>query len=125
MWVGVGHDSVRGGGEAGHFDASSGNVYFQILAQFGLLGSAFYLLFIVSFLLMSYRIYAEIPESHYWHRVLISGGVGAQIAFHACGLYWSTMTEAITLNLFILILSAVSYVSEHYSRGLVTDDVSL
>jgi uncharacterized membrane protein YfcA len=56
---------------------------------------------------------------------LIAGGVGAQIAFHACGLYWSTMAEAITVNLFILILSAVSYVSEHYSRGLVTDDVSL
>jgi hypothetical protein len=121
MWVGVGHDAVR----ADHYDSSSGNVYFQILAQSGLLGGAFYLLFIVSFLLMSYRMYAEIPESHFWHRVLISGGVGSQIAFHACGLYWSTMTEAITLNLFILILSAVSYVSEHYSRGLVTDDVSL
>jgi hypothetical protein len=122
MWVGVGHDAIR---SAAPYDAASGNVYFQILAQSGLLGGAFYLLFIVSFLLMSYRIYSEIPESHYWHRVLISGGVGAQIAFHTCGLYWSTMTEAITLNLFVLILSAVSYVSEHYSRGLVTDDVSL
>jgi len=120
-WIGVGHDAVR----AADYDSSTGNVYFQILAQTGVLGAAFYLLFIVAFLLMSYRIYAEIPESHYWHRVLISGGVGAQIAFHACGLYWSTMTEAITVNLFILILSAVSYVSEHYSRGLVTDDVSL
>lgn len=120
-WVGVGHDAVR----ASDYDSSSGNVYFQLLAESGLLGIAFYLLFIVSFLLMSYRIYSEIPESHYWHRVLISGGVGAQIAFHACGLYWSTMAEGITVNLFILIVSAVSYVSEHYSRGLVTDDVSL
>jgi hypothetical protein len=120
-WVGVGHDAVRAAG----YDASTGNVYFQLLAQTGILGAAFYLLFIVGFLLMSYRIYSEIPESHYWHRVLISGGVGAQIAFHACGLYWSTMTDAIVVNLFVLILSAVSYVSEHYSRGLVTDDVSL
>ena len=120
-WIGVGHDAVR----TGNYDSTSGNVYFQILAETGVLGAAFYLLFIVGFLLMSYRIYAEIPESHYWHRVLISGGLGAQLAFHACGLYWSTMGEAITVNLFILILSAVSYVSEHYSRGLVTDDVSL
>ena len=120
-WTGVGHDAVR----AANFDVSSGNVYFQILAQSGVLGAAFYLLFILAFLLMSYRIYAEIPESHYWHRVLISGGVGAQIAFYACGLYWSTMAEALVVNLFILILSAVSYVAEHYSRGLVTDDVSL
>lgn len=120
-WVGVGHDSVR----TANYDPSTGNVYFQILAQSGVLGAAFYLFFVIAFMLMSYRIYAEIPESHFWHRVLISGGIGAQIAFHVCGLYWSTMTEAITVNLFILILSAVSYVSEHYSRGLVTDDVSL
>lgn len=121
MWVGVGHGAVR----AVDGQSQPGNVYFQLLAQTGLLGSAFYLFFVLAFLLMSYRIYAEIPESHYWHRVLISGGVGAQIAFHAAGLYWSTMAEAIIVNLFILVLSAVSYVSEHYSRGLVTDDVSL
>ncbi len=120
-WTGVGHDAVR----AVDYDSSTGNVYFQLLAQTGVLGAAFYLLFVLGFLLMSYRIYSEIPESHYWHRVLISGGVGAQIAFHAVGLYWSTMAEAVVVNLFILTLSAVSYVSEHYSRGLVSDDVSL
>lgn len=120
-WIGVGHAAVR----SAQYDSTTGNVYFQLLAQSGVFGVAFYLLFILSFLLMTYRIYAEIPESHYWHRVLISGGLGAQVAFHAAGLYWSTMTEAITLNLFILLISALSYVSEHYSRGLVTDDVSL
>jgi hypothetical protein len=120
-WVGVGHAAVR----SAQYDSSTGNVYFQLLAQSGVFGVAFYLLFILTFLLTTYRIYAEIPESHYWHRVLISGGLGAQVAFHAAGLYWSTMTEAITLNLFILLISALSYVSEHYSRGLVTDDVSL
>ena len=120
-WIGAGHDAVR----AADYDPSTGNIYFQILAQTGVLGMIFYLLFILAFLLMSYRIYSEIPQSHYWHRVLIAGGVGAQIAFHASGLYWSTLSEAIVVNLFILVVSAVSYVSEHYSRGLVTDDVSL
>lgn len=121
IWTGVGHDAVR----AVEYDPSTGNVYFQLLAQTGVLGAAFYLFFVLGFLMMSYRIYAEIPESHYWHRVLIAGGVGAQLAFHTAGLYWSTMAEAIVVNLFILVLSAVSYVSEHYSRGLVSDDVSL
>lgn len=120
-WIGVGHAAVR----SAQYDSSTGNVYFSLLAQSGVFGVAFYLLFVLSFLLMTYRIYAEIPESHYWHRVLISGGLGAQVAFHAAGLYWSTLAEAITLNLFILLISALSYVSEHYSRGLVTDDVSL
>lgn len=120
-WVGVGHAATR----SDQYDSSTGNVYFSLLAQTGVFGVAFYLLFVLSFLLMTYRIYAEIPESHYWHRVLISGGLGAQVAFHAAGLYWSTLGEAITLNLFIVLISALSYVSEHYSRGLVTDDVSL
>jgi hypothetical protein len=48
-WVGVGHDAVRAVG----YDSSTGNVYFQLLAQTGILGAAFYLFFIVAFLLIS------------------------------------------------------------------------
>ncbi|MES2963820.1 MAG: O-antigen ligase family protein [Bdellovibrionota bacterium] len=118
---GAGHEST----EAGTYDAGTGNVYFHILAETGVLGAALYLLFILSFLLGTYRIYQEIPSTHTWHRVMIAGGLGSQIAFHAAGLYWVTFAEALTMNLFILILSAMSYISEHYSRGLVSDDVSL
>ena len=119
--IGVGHEAT----EAGAYDTGTGNVYFHILAQTGVLGAALYLLFILSFLLGTYRIFQEIPSTHTWHRVMIAGGLGSQIAFHAAGLYWVTFAEALTMNLFIVILSAMSYISEHYSRGLVSDDVSL
>ena len=120
-WIGVGHEASS----APNYDPSTGNVYFHLLAQFGVLGGSFYLLFILSFLLMAYRIFAEIPSTHYWHRVLISGGLGSQIAFHASGLYWVTLQESHALILFLVVISAVSYVSEHYSRGLVSDDTAL
>lgn len=118
---GAGHAAT----EAGTYDAGTGNVYFHILAQTGVLGAALYLFFVLSFLLGTYRIYQEIPSTHTWHRVMIAGGLGSQIAFHTAGLYWVTFAEALSMNLFILVLSAMSYISEHYSRGLVSDDVSL
>lgn len=120
-WIGVGRRATT----TDNYDPGTGNVYFQILAQSGVLGIAFYLLFILGFMLSTYSIFKEIPRTHYWHRVLISGGLAGQIAFHSCGLYWSTHSDAFALNFFILIISAVSYVSEHYSRGFVPDDSSL
>jgi O-antigen ligase len=119
--IGVGHEAT----EAATYDAGTGNIYFHILAQTGVLGALLYLLFVLSFLLGTYRIFQEIPSTHMWHRVMIAGGLGSQIAFHAAGLYWVTLSEALTMNLFVFILSAMSYISEHYSRGLVSDDVSL
>lgn len=119
--IGAGHEAT----EASGYDVGTGNVYFHILAQTGVIGAALYLLFVLSFLLGTYRIFQEIPSTHTWHRVMIAGGLGSQVAYHAAGLYWVTFNEALTMNLFILILSAMSYISEHYSRGLVSDDVSL
>ena len=120
-WTGVGRKATA----AADYDPGTGNVYFQILAQFGVLGLAFYFLFILSFLLSTYTIFKEIPSTHYWHRVLISGGLAGQIAFHLSGLYWSTHTEAFAINFFVFLISSIAYISEHYSRGLVPDDSSL
>lgn len=120
-WIGVGRRAVSAVG----YDPGTGNVYFQVLAQSGVIGLSFYLLFILSFLLATYRIFHEIPRTHHWHRVLIAGGLAAQVAFHIAGLYWSTTAEAIAMNLFVLLLASISYLSEHYSRGLVPDDDSL
>jgi hypothetical protein len=121
LWVGVGRKAM----DAANYDPGTGNVYFQVLAQSGLLGAGFYLLFILGSLLATYRIFQEIPRTHYWHRVLISGALASQIAFHVAGLYWSTLAEGLALNLFVLVISAASYLSEHYGRGLVSDDQSL
>lgn len=120
-WIGVGNEAHN----ATSYDPGTGNVYFQVLAQSGVLGASFYLLFILAFLLSTYRVFQEIPATHYWHRVLVSGALGSQIAFHTAGLYWSTLTESLALNFFILVLSAVAYVTEHYGRGLVPDDFAL
>jgi hypothetical protein len=121
LWIGSGRKAL----EAANYDPGTGNVYFQVLAQSGVLGGAFYLLFILAFLLLTYRLFQEIPRSHYWHRVMLGGALASQIAFHVAGLYWSTLTEAATINLFVLVVASVSYLNQHYGRGLVPDDHSL
>jgi hypothetical protein len=121
IWIGSGRKAL----EAANYDPGTGNAYFQVLAQSGVLGAAFYLLFILAFLLLTYRVFQEIPRSHYWHRVMIGGALASQIAFHVAGLYWSTLSEAATMNLFVLVIASVSYLNQHYGRGLVPDDHSL
>lgn len=120
-WFGVGKQAM----DTGNYDPGTGNVYFLILAQSGVFGLTFYLLFILGFMLSTYRIFYEIPRTHYWHRVLTAGGLGGQLAFHMAGLYSSTLAETHTTTLFIVIVAAIGYMSEHYSRGLVPDDQSL
>jgi hypothetical protein len=117
-WIGAGRKALA----AADYDPGTGNVYFQVLAQSGVLGAGFYLFIVLGFLLSTYRIFSEIPKTHYWHRVLIVGSISSQIAFHVAGLYWSTLSEALAINLFVLVVSATSYLSEHYGRGLVPDD---
>ncbi len=121
MWLGAGGKAQ----ERANLDPGNGNVYFDILAQSGILGLGFYLLFILGFLLSSYRGLKEIPSSHYWHRVLLIGSLASQVAFHMSGLYWSTFSEPTATNLFVLIVASTSYLIEHYERGLVSDDESL
>jgi O-antigen ligase len=111
--------------EAANYDPGTGNVYFQILAQSGLIGGLLYLLFILGFLLSTYRIFREVPPTHHWHRVFISGALASQVAFHIAGLYWSTVTEAHAMYLFVFLIGSVNYLSEHYGRGLVPDDFAL
>ena len=120
-WIGAGRKALA----AADYDPGTGNVYFQVLAQSGILGAGFYLFIVLGFLLSTYRIFSEIPKTHYWHRVLIVGSLSSQISFHVAGLYWSTLSEALAINLFVLVLSATSYLSEHYTRGLVPDDHAL
>lgn len=101
------------------------NVYFLILARSGLLGLGFYLIFILHHLLNTLRLFHEIPESHHKHRVLVAGCFASQCAFHVAGLFWGTMTEAFSMNLFVLVSSMTLYMNEHYAHGLVPDDNAL
>ncbi len=101
------------------------NVYFLILARGGLAGLVLYLAFILHHLLNTLRLFHEIPASHHRHRVLAAGCFASQCAFHVAGLYWGTMTEAFSMNLFILVSSMTLYMTEHYAHGLVPDDNAL
>lgn len=101
------------------------NVYFLILARSGVVGLALYLVFVLHHLLNTLRLFHEIPESHHRHRVLAAGCFASQCAFHVAGLYWGTMTEAFSMNLFILVSSMTLYMTEHYAHGLVPDDNAL
>lgn len=101
------------------------NIYFLILARSGVLGLVLYLAFVLHHLLNTLRLFHEIPESHHRHRVLAAGCFASQCAFHVAGLFWSTMTEAFSMNLFILVGSMSLYMAEHYAHGLVPDDNAL
>lgn len=101
------------------------NVYFIILAHSGVIGLSLYLIFILHHLLNTLRLFQEIPASHHKHRILAAGCFGSQCAFHVAGLHWGTMSEAFSMNLFILVSSITIYLNEHYAHGLVPDDNSL
>src|SRR5206468_1777859 len=62
------------------FGGHAHNNYIQMLSTTGLLGFFFYMLFILSFLLMTHRLWGDIPETHFWHRVVALGALGAQIS---------------------------------------------
>lgn len=101
------------------------NIYFLMLARSGIVGLVLYLAFVLHHLLNTLRLFHEIPESHHRHRVLAAGCFASQCAFHVAGLFWSTMTEAFSMNLFILVGSMSLYMTEHYAHGLVPDDNAL
>ncbi len=101
------------------------NVYFELLAQIGFIGTFAYFAMILPFLLFSYRLFKEIPASHYWHRVLAAAIAAGQVSFHLSGLYWSTISHSSLTNLFAFYMAVVAYLHHHYMKGLVPDDHSL
>jgi O-antigen ligase len=107
------------------FGGHAHNNYLQVLSTTGLLGFLCYMFFILSFLLMTHRLWTEVPKTHYWHRVFILGSLGAQISLHAGGVTQWNFGDAEVNHLFIFILAMIAYMSERYSRGIVPDDYSL
>ncbi len=101
------------------------NIYFELLAHVGILGTLAYFAMILPFLLFSYRLFQEIPASHFWHRVLAGAIAAGQVSFHLSGLYWSTISHSSVTNLFAFYMAVAAYLHHHYMRGLVPDDHSL
>ncbi|HEX4925893.1 MAG TPA: O-antigen ligase family protein [Bdellovibrionales bacterium] len=110
---------------ANTFGGHAHNNYLQMLSTTGLLGMICYMLFILSFLLTTHRLWMEVPKTHYWHRVLVLGALGAQVTMHAGGVTQWNFGDAEVNHLFIFILAMIGYLSERYSRGIVPDDYAL
>ena len=96
-----------------------------MLSTTGIIGFSCYMFFILAFLLMTHRLWTEVPRSHYWHRVFVLGALGAQVAVHAGGLTQWNFGDPEVNHLFVFILAVVAYMNERYLRGIVPDDYAL
>lgn len=132
-WLGIGwnqnevriHEYYDRVGIKNEFGGHAHNNYLQILATTGILGFIFYMLFILGFLLMTHRLWGDIPKSHYWHKVFALGALGSQISLHAGGLTQWNFGDAEVNHFLIFVLAVISYMAERYSSGVVPDDHSL
>lgn len=132
-WIGIGWNQNEGLvakyyerlGITNDFTGHAHNSYLQVLANTGILGFAFYAFFILGFLLMTHRLWSEVPRTHYWHRVIVLAALGAQISLHAGGLTQWNFGDAEVNHFFIFVLALVAYMSEKYGSGVVPDDHSL
>lgn len=132
-WIGIGWTQNEGRifeyyeklGIENKFGGHAHNNYLQLLASTGLLGFVAYMLFIISFLLMTHRLWTDVPKSHYWHRVIVLGALGTQISLHAGGLTQWNFGDAEVNHFFIFTLAIIAYMSERYASGVVPDDHSL
>lgn len=132
-WIGVGWNQNEGLvasyyerlGITNSFTGHAHNTYLQIMANTGILGFGFYAFFILGFLLMTHRLWSDVPKSHYWHRVVVLAALGSQISLHAGGLTQWNFGDAEVNHFFIFVLALVAYMSERYGSGVVPDDHSL
>lgn len=132
-WMGVGYlqnevllgEYYKKLGIEKEFGGHAHNNYLQMLSTTGILGFFCYMLFILSFLLMTHRLWTDVPETHFWHRVLVLGALGAQLSLHTGGITQWNFGDAENNHLFIFILAMMAYMSERYARGIVPDDYSL
>jgi len=132
-WIGIGYQQneprtqeyYKKLGITHEFGGHAHNNYIQMLATTGILGFFCYMLFILSFLLMTQRLWSDIPETHFWHRVIVLGALGSQVAFHVGGLTQWDFGDAVVRHLYVFILAMVAYMAERYSRGIVPDDYAL
>lgn len=132
-WIGIGfgvnevklHDYFDRMGIQNEFNGHAHNNYLQALSTTGFLGFSMYMIFILLLLLITNRLWLDIPETHFWHRVLALGALGSQVSLHIGGLTQWNFGDAEVNHLFIFIAAMVLYSAEHYRRGIVPDDYAL
>ena len=99
------------------------NTYIYWLSATGSFGFMSYMLFILTFLSMTGRIWMEVPLSNTWHRVFILALLGVQITMHVGGLaYWNIKSAQ---YFFVFSLAMVAYIYKKYNEATVFDDYCL
>ncbi len=132
-WIGIGYRqneplTMAYYEKLGIKDGMSGHAhsnYIQTLATTGLIGFTFYMLLMLAFILTTARLYASIPSTHYWHRVIALAALGAQVAFHIGGLTQWNFGDALVHHQFLFWLAVVAYMSQRYYAHIVPDDQSI
>lgn len=132
-WIGVGYRQNEPLSEI-YFkkleiqDGMSGHAhsnYVELLATTGFIGFSCYMIFILAFVLITARLFASIPTTHFWHRVFALAALGAQIAFHVGGLTQWNFGDAEVQHQFLFWLAIVAYMSQRYYAHIVPDDHSI
>jgi len=90
------------------------NTYLQWAAGGGVLSLAAYLFIIGYFLFVSLRMWKLVPIDQTWHRTLLLGAIGAQIALHVGGLTDCNFKDAEVQHQFVLVLAIVGYLRQTY-----------
>ncbi len=98
------------------------NTYISWLSTTGCLGLIAYLLFILTFLLMTGRMWIEIPLSNIWHRTFILALLGVQVSAHVVGLSYGYFGFVNVQYFFIFALAMISYIYKKYNEAEVFDD---
>ena len=98
------------------------NTYISWLSTTGVFGLTAYMLFILTFLLITARMWIEIPATNIWHRVFVLALLGIQISMHVGGLTEWTFGYVTTQSFFIFSLAMVSYMYRKYNEASVFDD---
>lgn len=90
--------------------------YLQFLSGTGALGFAFFMSFILFYLILSYRLWCVIPPDQVWHRGLLLGALGGQVALHIGGFTECNFKTMIVNHHFIFLLAIVGALRWMYDR---------
>lgn len=80
---------------------------------------------IATMMLMTYRLWKVVPRKETWHRTLILGAWGAQIALHVGGLTDCNFKNWQVNHQTMMVWSVICYLTWYYQKGLAARAQSL
>lgn len=90
--------------------------YLQFLSGTGLVGCLFFMSFIGFYLFISFRLWKRIPADQIWHRGLLLGALGGQVALHVGGFTECNFKTMLVNHHFIFLVAIVGALNWMYPR---------